>query len=65
MRRANSVNTYDMSDETYIYRAVTLSCIQIAAIWLVLEPAVIKYLWSMVDILPQRVLMQRDFANNV
>ena len=28
--------------------------VQIAAIWLVLEPAVINYLLSMVDILPQK-----------
>ena len=39
--------------------------IQIAAIWLVLGPAVINYLLSMVDILPQKLLLQRGFANNV
>ena len=39
--------------------------IQIAAILLVLEQAVINYLLSMVDILPQRLILQKEFANNV
>ena len=42
-----------------------LTMIKIAVIWLVLEPAVINYLLSMVDTLPQTLLLQRDFENNV
>ena len=36
----------------------------IVAIWLVLEQVVINYASSMVDILSQRLPLQRDFAHN-
>ena len=36
----------------------------IVAIWLALEQVVINYASSMVDILSQRLPLQRDFAHN-